>query len=55
MTTDLRLLNAVLVLADRELAKTDWQDRTGALRALLSEAVPFLKQLRDLACDEVTA
>lgn len=54
--TDTRLLDAVLTLADRELTKFPHDaDRAGALRALLREAIPFLRQLRELSASEVTA
>lgn len=56
MSTDRKLLEAVITLADRELEKFPHDaDRAGALRALLREAMPFLKQLRDFSVAEVTA
>jgi hypothetical protein len=43
----LRHLDAILTIADRELARDDWHDRGGAFRALLDQAMPYLRQLRD--------
>lgn len=45
--TDLRALNAIITLADRELSRDDWQDRSGALRVLLEESMPYLRGVAD--------
>jgi len=47
---DVRHLEAVVTLAESELAIREWHDRAGVYRALLEHAMPFLKQmLADLA------
>ena len=40
-------LDAILTLADRELARDDWHERGGIYHALLDQALPYLRQLRD--------
>jgi len=42
-------LDAILTIADRELAREDWHDRGGVFRALLEQALPYLRQLRERA------
>lgn len=40
---NIRHLEAVLRLAEVELQRDDYTDRTGIYRALLSESVPYLR------------
>ena len=40
-------LDAILTIADRELARDDWHERGGAFRALIDQALPYLRHLRD--------
>jgi hypothetical protein len=42
-----RHLDAILTIADLELARDDWHERGGVFRALVDQALPYLRQLRD--------
>lgn len=57
-SVDIRHLAAVICLADKELARTDWLERGGALRTLLTESLPYLRETLQQAqaqANEVTA
>ena len=45
--SDAKHIAAILTIADRELARNDWHDRVGVFHALLDQARPYLRQLRD--------
>ena len=42
-------LDAILTIADRELARDDWHGRGGVFYALLVQSVPYLQRMRDRA------
>jgi hypothetical protein len=44
-TRTLAHLQALVRLADIELERNEWGDRTGVFRALLGEAMPYLRNL----------
>ena len=52
---DTRYLEAVVCLAEKELSRSDSHERAGALRTLLSEALPFLKNVLASATTEVAS
>lgn len=55
-SVDIRHLAAVICLADKELARTDWLERAGAMRTLLAESLPYLREtLEHAKASEVTA
>ena len=53
--SDSKHIEAILTIADREMARPDWHDRCGVFRALLEQAMPFLREMSEDLRDKETA
>ena len=53
--SDLKELQAIIVLAEKEMSRIDWADRNGASHALLEAALPHLRELADIRSKRATA
>lgn len=52
---DIRELDAIITLAEKETTRGDWHERGGAMHALLEAALPFLRKLRDAQIKKAAA
>ncbi len=46
--SDIRHIEAIVTLAEKELSQGEWSHRAGVLSALLRESIPFLREYAEI-------